>query len=281
VSLDAGADGFPMLSDLVKRIVSTLVALPMLLAVIVWAPVWAFAGLVVAVAARAQWELLWMFERAGHATLPRVGLPLGVAVTASFVSPGLAPAVLTLAALGLLAAPLWRPAGAPVDWQPPAITLLSVCYVSWLLGYAVPLRAADGGVEWILLLLAVTWTGETAAYLVGRTLGRHRLAPTLSPGKTVEGAGAQVAASTLAALLAQTWFLPALGTGEAAALGALLGVVGQVGDLAESALKRSLGAKDAGALLPGHGGLLDRIDSLLFNTPVLFCYAAWGRGFGS
>jgi phosphatidate cytidylyltransferase len=153
--------------------------------------------------------------------------------------------------------------------------------VSGLLGWALPLRAADAGVEWILLLLLVTWTGETAAYLVGRTLGRHRLAPVLSPRKTVEGAAAQIAGSVLAALVAQAWFHPGLAVGEAAALGALLGVVGQVGDLAESALKRSLGAKDAGGLLPGHGGMLDRVDSLLFNTPVLCCYAAWGRTLGS
>jgi phosphatidate cytidylyltransferase len=281
--LPAGTDRVPtpMLADLAKRAFSTLVALPILLALVVWAPAWAFAGLVIVVGARAQWELLLLFERAGHGTLRWLGVLLGAIVTASFIAPMLAPAALTLAVLVLVAAPLWRPAGAPVDWRPAAVTLFSVCYVSWLLGYAVPLRAGEAGVEWLLLLLLVTWTGETAAYLVGRTLGRHRLAPTLSPRKTVEGAVAQVAGSALAALVAQAWFHPTLAVGEAAALGALLGTVGQVGDLGESALKRSLHAKDAGGLLPGHGGMLDRIDSLLFNTPVLFCYAAWGRTLGS
>ncbi len=267
--------------ELARRVGSTAVALPALLAVVVWAPAWAFVGLVVAVAARAQWELLRMFERAGHPTLTRPGLVLGAAVTASFVQPALAAAGLTLAALVLLAAPLGRPAGAPVAWQPSAITLLSVCYVCWLLGHAVPLHAAPAGVEWILLLLLVTWTGDTAAYVVGSTLGRRRLAPVLSPRKTVEGAAAQVVVSALAALGGRAWFHPGLGAGEAVALGAVLGLVGQAGDLAESALKRSLGAKDAGGLLPGHGGMLDRIDSLLFNTPVLFGYVAWGRGLGS
>jgi phosphatidate cytidylyltransferase len=127
----------------------------------------------------------------------------------------------------------------------------------------------------------VTWLGETAAYIVGSIVGRHPLAPVISPRKTVEGAVAQLGVSILAAVAAHAWFFRALPLGQALTVGAVLGVVGQVGDLVESALKRSVGTKDTGQLIPGHGGLLDRIDSLLFNTPVLFYCASHGRMLGS
>jgi phosphatidate cytidylyltransferase len=267
--------------DLLRRAGSAALALPILLALVVWAPGWLFAALVVGVAALAQWEFTRMFRRAGQPALSGLGLAAGAAVTASFALPALAPAVLTAAALAVLAAPLWRPAGAPIAWQPGAVTLLGVVYVNWLLGHALPLRALPLGAEWLLLLFLVTWMGEAAAYLVGSTLGRRPLAPAVSPRKTVEGAAAQLVVSALAALLAQAWFHPALGAGEALLLGLGLGLAGQAGDLAESALKRSLGTKDAGAVLPGHGGMLDRIDSLLVNVPLLYWYAAWGRGLAS
>jgi phosphatidate cytidylyltransferase len=283
MSLDAGMgrSGASLAADLLRRAASAAVALPALLAVVVWAPGWAFAALVVGVASLAHWELGRMFRRAGHPSLSWVGVLAGACVTASFLAPAAAPVVLTGAVLVTLAAPLWRQAGAPVAWQPGAVSLLGILYVNWLLGHALPLRAQPDGVEWILLLLLVTWLGEAAAYLAGSTLGRRALAPVLSPRKTVEGAVAQLLVSALAALLAQAWFHPGLGPIEALAVGGMLGVVGQVGDLAESAIKRSLGTKDTGGLLPGHGGMLDRIDSLLFNVPVLFCYAAWGRALGS
>ena len=101
----------------------------------------------------------------------------------------------------------------------------------------------------------MTWIGETAAYTVGSLVGRHKLAPGVSPGKTVEGAIAQFAASLLAALTAGGWLFPGLRVGDAVIVGVLLGVLGQVGDLVESALKRSVGTKDTGNVIPGHGGL--------------------------
>jgi phosphatidate cytidylyltransferase len=116
---------------------------------------------------------------------------------------------------------------------------------------------------------------------VGSLFGRRKLAPVLSPKKTIEGAVAQFAVSIIAAVVAATWFVSALTPWQATAVGALLGVAGQVGDLAESALKRSVGTKDAGHVIPGHGGILDRVDGLLFNTPVLFYYAAYGRAWQS
>ena len=150
--------------------------------------------------------------------------------------------------------------------------MFGICYVNWLIGYGFWLRDLELGKEWVLLLVWVTWLGETAAYLVGTAIGRHPLAPTISPKKTMEGALAQLIVSVLAALLARVWFFPVLSAENAVVVGVLLGIAGQVGDLVESALKRSVGTKDTGRLIPGHGGMLDRIDSLLFNTPVLYFY---------
>src|SRR5437899_1527210 len=126
---------------------------------------------------------------------------------------------------------------------------------------------------WMFNTLGVTWVGETAAYVVGSTVGRHKLAPVISPKKSVEGALAQVVASIATGAAVGAWLLPTCGAGVWLGAGALLGVVGQFGDLAESAIKRSAGAKDTGALIPGHGGVLDRIDSLLFNLPAFYYFS--------
>ena len=165
-------------------------------------------------------------------------------------------------------------------WLPWALwathRLLAERNVRWapVLGACLAMMVLEMGllVGFPLLLVSVTWLGETAAYLVGSTLGRHKLAPVISPRKTVEGAVAQLAVSVLAALGARAWFFPALSLQSAIVVGLLLGVVGQAGDLMESAIKRSVDTKDTGRVIPGHGGMLDRIDALLFAAPVLFYY---------
>ena len=153
-------------------------------------------------------------------------------------------------------------------WAGVTLTLLGVCYCAWLLGHAIWLRVLPGGRLLTLFAVGVTWCGESAAYFVGRRFGRRPLAPRISPGKTVEGGVAQLIVSAAAAMASAP--IVGLPFAEAAVLGLLLGVVGQVGDLSESFLKRSAGAKDAGRVIPGHGGILDRLDSLLFNVPALY-----------
>jgi phosphatidate cytidylyltransferase len=276
-------------ASLVKRALSVLVLLPVFLSIVLAGPAWLFAATVIAVGAAAQWEFTGMYERAGVRTCRIAGLLGGIVVTASFALSasglpfdrvGVTPA-LTAVLLVLLALALWRQPGAPIAWEPVAVTVLGVVYVNWLLGYGVWLRELPSGREWLLLLVWVTWLGETAAYLVGSTMGRHPLAPAISPKKTIEGGMAQFVASLLAAVTAPLWFFGALPLGRALIVGALLGVAGQVGDLVESTLKRGVGTKDTGHLIPGHGGLLDRIDGLLFNTPVLFYCASYGKMLGS
>ena len=264
---------------LAKRVASTAVLLPVFIAIVVAGPVWLFGVIVVLAAAIGQWEFTGMFERAGLRTYRWLGLAGGILVTAGFALPGPEHVVLTVVVLGVLAAGLWASDVGRVSWQPTAVTILGICYVNWLLGHAFWLRDQRDGSAWVLMLVWVTWMGETAAYLVGSAVGRHKLAPLVSPGKTVEGAVAQLVVSVLAAVVGQGFF-SALSIGEAVMVGIVLGLVGQIGDLAESALKRSLGTKDTGRLIPGHGGMLDRVDSLLFNTPILYLYVhlLHGRG---
>lgn len=138
--------------------------------------------------------------------------------------------------------------------------------------------AAPRGLAWVLLVLIVTWIGDTLAYLVGRAVGRRPLAPHLSPKKTVEGSIGGLAGSMLAAVACDAAFGLRLGLPLAVGIGLLFGIVGQVGDLGESLLKRQAGAKDSGAVIAGHGGILDRCDALFATFPVAWLVAAAVEG---
>jgi phosphatidate cytidylyltransferase len=262
---------------LLKRLASVVVLLPVFLLIVVKAPAYLFNALVVLASAAALWELLRLFEHAGRPVDRGLALLAGTGVTAAFAASRLMEPLalpvfaLLLAVLAVLAAPVWR--GVP-DVERAANTLLAILYVGWLLGFGILLHHTSPlGDELVLLVVGVTWVGETTAYLVGSTLGRHLLAPVVSPRKTVEGAMAQLVASIAAGGLLAAWLLPGCGVAFGMAAGALLGVVGQFGDLAESVIKRHAGAKDTGGLIPGHGGVLDRIDSLLFNFPAFYYFS--------
>ena len=267
----------PRKSGVLKRLASAFVLLPVFLLIVIKAPGWMFNTLVVVASAAALWELLRLFEQAGRPVDRGLALLAGVAVTASFgaarlIEPLALPEFTLLLAVGaVLAAPVWR--GTP-DVSRSANTLLAITYIGWLLGFGILLHHTSAlGDELILYVVGVTWIGETAAYVVGSTMGRHKLAPVISPKKSVEGALAQLAASIATGAALGAWLLPMCGMGVWLGGGALLGVIGQFGDLAESAIKRNLGTKDTGALIPGHGGVLDRIDSLLFNLPAFYYFS--------
>jgi phosphatidate cytidylyltransferase len=158
-----------------------------------------------------------------------------------------------------------------------AWTIAGILYIGWLLSHLVALRGLNSGRNWVFLVLFVTWVSDTTAFLVGRRFGRHKLAPAISPSKTWEGTiggiCGGIAVSTL--FFAPTSFQLPLSSGQAILLGALTSILGQVGDLVESLLKRNLGVKDSGRLMPGHGGILDRIDSLIFAGIVVYYFALW------
>jgi phosphatidate cytidylyltransferase len=149
-----------------------------------------------------------------------------------------------------------------------------------LIGYVVPLRqlgaaSSWSGAGWVLMACATTWGGDTGAYFAGRAFGRRKLFPRISPAKTWEGFVGGLFASIAAALVVRALALPQLAVGHALVLGVLGGVGGPVGDLVESMLKRAWGVKDSGKLLPGHGGMLDRVDALMVNAPIVLLYARW------
>jgi phosphatidate cytidylyltransferase len=251
-------------------VASAVVLIPAFVWVTAGAPARLFAILVIGLSAAATWELTGLFARAGRGTSPWLAAGAAGAVTAGFLAPPILMPVMALVVMAILSAPLLRRSAPSVE--PAATALLAVTYVGWLMGHALLLHDLAGGPMLVLFLAGVTWCGESAAYLVGSLAGRRRLAPAISPGKTVEGAVAQAVVSGAAGLLLGLWFVPSWSLATAGAAGLLLGVLGQIGDLAESVIKRSLGAKDAGHIIPGHGGLLDRLDGLLFNTPALYYY---------
>ena len=185
--------------------------------------------------------------------------------------------VLLLLTLGSLTAAMVR--GAPYDRMIPTVgvTVLSVMYVALLGGHLIAVRVGFAPAlsrHLLSFFFLVTFGSDAAAYYGGRAFGRHKLAPNVSPGKTWEGAAAGMLASLLLAAASHYWFFLNLPLKFALPLAAVMNVLGVLGDLTESALKRSAGAKDTAQLLPGHGGILDRIDSLLFNAPVIY-YFAW------
>lgn len=150
-----------------------------------------------------------------------------------------------------------------------ALTFLGIFYIGFLLSHVTLIRNMAEGRLWVLFLILTVWAGDVSALLSGVFFGRHKLYPKISPNKTVEGLIGAILGSILVALLYSHFFLPSLNRWNFIPLGAGLGFFGQLGDLIESMLKRSAQVKDSGSLFPGHGGMLDRLDSFLFSAPFL------------
>lgn len=153
-----------------------------------------------------------------------------------------------------------------------AIILFGVIYIGWLMSHLILLRNSINGRFLIIFLFLITWGCDAGAYYAGTYLGRTKLSPLISPNKTIEGTIGGLASSIILALAGRAWFLHSISERDALTLGIFLGTLGQLGDLAESLLKRSAGVKDSSNLIPAHGGLLDKVDSLLFTAPALYYY---------
>ena len=252
------------------RVLSALLLLLPFLAVVQFAPP-VYLHLVLSVAIfLCAWECAWLCPAGasrGMATLVGVGsvgwqwaLIAGLAPAA--IAPAVA-AVMLVRAVG--GGEEFRAAASRAAWA-----VFGVAYVGGLFGYGSLLREAPDGRQLVYFVALTTWAGDIGAYYVGSRLGRRPLAPRVSPKKTVEGALGGLAATVLIAVLGSAWVWPRLPVATAMWVGVLLAVVGMVGDLAESVLKRAAGVKDSGTLIPGHGGILDRLDSVIFCVPALY-----------
>jgi phosphatidate cytidylyltransferase len=267
-------------SNLARRLATALVAIPVLIWVFFWAPPWAGIILIAAALAVGVHEFFGLLRARGLRPMQRVGFLLAAAFFLDLAFPGwLSVPFAPLGVLLLLTFALSR--GADFESvSAAAATLLGAVYVGALGGTIAALRLvppAEQGPWRILMLLVVIMASDTLAFFVGHAFGRRRLAPAVSPGKSVEGALGGIAGGVIGAFIVRHLGLPEMPALHAAAVGAAVAAMGIVGDLDESLLKRWAGVKDSGALFPGHGGMLDRLDSLLFGAPVLYYYFQYVR----
>jgi phosphatidate cytidylyltransferase len=247
-----------------KRVLTALLLIPFFCYIILWAPLAAFLAAVAAVAVLCFREYADLVSR--HA-IEKPGVFGYVAGLLLLFLPGKDFGFLVLVAI--LAMALALRSRNLVDALPAAAAmLLGVIYVFGSLRCGIDLRAISQ--YWLFFALSLNWAGDIAALYVGRLIGRHKLAPRVSPGKSWEGAFASVTASVIYGALYFPRLLPSVPLFEGLALAALANIAGQFGDLCESGLKRGAGVKDSGTLLPGHGGWLDRVDSSLFALPVIY-----------
>jgi phosphatidate cytidylyltransferase len=251
------------------------VALPALLLALFVGPPWLTVAVVALALALGLAEFFGLLRARGLRPMHRLGILLGAAFFLEVTWPGIAPwPMLPLAALLPLGFALWR--GTDLESvTAAAVTLLGSLYLGALGGTIAGLRLLEPmtqGAWRVTLLLVIVIFSDTLAFFVGHAFGRRRLAPSVSPGKSVEGALGGILGGILGALAVRSLGLPGLPLVDAVVLGVAVAVLGIVGDLDESLLKRWAGVKDSGRLLPGHGGMLDRLDSLLFGAPVLYYY---------
>jgi phosphatidate cytidylyltransferase len=253
-------------SNTLARVLTALVLIPLVLVLVVWAPRWLFSAVVTLVAVAALREYLALAAQSGLGPLAWFSYA-ATAVLVFWAPLAESPALLVLMALALAA----RPVRSLEKALPgAAASVMGVLYVGLPLAMLSDLRRLFDGPRWVIYVLALTWVSDTAAYFGGRIFGRHKLAPRISPGKTWEGAVASLAASLAFGMAYLAWMRPEMGLAWSGSISAAVNIAGQAGDLAESAIKRGAGAKDSGSILPGHGGLLDRIDALLFAVPALW-----------
>ena len=261
-----------------QRILTALIVLPLLILCILYTGQGLFAGLLFLVSALALHEFYRMALPKHRRLEASLSVAAGVLCSVGLVYASSAPFLLlsiVLPCLFLALLYLFRFQEMQTVSRDLAVSLLGLLYIPLLLSHAALLRALPAGRDWIFLVLCVVMASDSLAYFVGRKLGRHRLYEAVSPKKTIEGSLGGLLGGVLGAALCKFWFFAELSSVDVLLIGIGAGAFSQLGDLVESLLKRSFGVKDSGALIPGHGGLLDRLDSLLFAFPVTYYYALW------
>ena len=261
----------------IKRWITGLVALPFLI-YFVYLGGLAFLFLIGLACICSLWEyykIIFDAERQPRSSIIvwwGYGVSLGILVATHIFGPsGMTLLVgFNLVIVGLFSVFIYKANPHVIDIIPKQIQ--GIVYIPLMLSFLVMIRQEPDGMAWIYFLLAIIFAGDISAYYVGSYLGRHKLNPAVSPGKTIEGAIGGLGGNLLAGAVGICFFLPTLSWATGIVFFLSLGVAGQVGDLFESELKRSSSIKDSGSILPGHGGFLDRIDALLFASPVAYLF---------
>jgi len=276
----------------VKRTLTLLIAIPLISSIIYWGSENIFLVIAILAAGTALFEYL-SFNLPGSTLLTRFSLVIpgvlsivfvrqyfqrAISINGSQEIEWLLPSLLVVLTVGAFAALIRKfllfPAKLAFQ-DNISVASIGIVYICIFLSYLVLIRNRTDGVDWIFFVLIVLWMGDTGAYIVGSLMGSRKLCPRISPNKTVEGALAGLLFSLLAGLVCKHLFLTELTVTHCLLLTGGIACMEQLGDLCESIFKRERGVKDSGSLLPGHGGMLDRIDSLLFAAPLLYYYIAF------
>jgi phosphatidate cytidylyltransferase len=252
------------------RILTAVIGLPLLIAIIWFGEPW-FTLLIAAMAMLGSWEF---YRMAGQLKLQPITY-LGMAWVLLIVISPHCPFIATIPFLitsAIVISLIWLLFRSPreqafTNW---AWTIAGILYVGWMLSYWVALRDLEAGKGLVFWAMFTTFASDTSAFFIGRRWGKHALAPSISPGKTWEGAIGGLLASIIASLILRAIFPLPFSYWQIALLGCVISLFAQLGDLVESLLKRNTGVKDAGKLIPGHGGILDRIDSLIFIGVIVY-----------
>ncbi len=259
------------------RLITAAVGLPILIVLICCAPSWLFATVLLSLTVVGLHEYFTITQPTS--VLPSfVGTVWGLAVAGTMmVATSEAVIAVLLAGFFVVFTLSLRDLQPQRSFTGLSVMLLGVLYVGFLLPHLVWVRGLPDGIAWVFFILLVVMIGDSSAYGAGRTWGKRKLIPHISPGKTIEGSIGAIGGHILTALGSWLWLLPDRSFPEILGLALGIGMLAQIGDLCESALKRAFNVKDSGWIFPGHGGVLDRVDSVLFPSAFLYYYATLWR----
>lgn len=263
-----------------SRLIVALIFIPLFYLLVKYLPPYAFFILILAAAMIGLYEFYTILSRDGIQPSKIIGIPLGGLSSLIFYTGDFSlinifiPAVIFLAIIErIISKGDIKKAFADVS-----ITFFGIFLIPWLMGYQILIRNLEEGTNLILLLYTIIWVGDTTAYAIGSRIGRHKLAPVLSPRKSWEGAIAGLLAGIGMSFIAKFTFFNTLNYRDCLILGLGLSILGQLGDISESMFKRGAEVKDSSTLIPGHGGFLDKMDSLLYTSPALYYYHKYFMG---
>lgn len=271
-----------------SRLAVAAVIIPVLYFLVRFLPPFPFFILAAAAIGRIQYEFYRLFYQGREQTPVYVGLGLGFLLSwrfyqePLFFNRSLLPfdMMFVLLLMAVFIFYLFSFRAIKTTLVDSAVLFLGIVYLSGFLSHLILIRQMVSGSALIVFLLLVVWMGDAGAYYVGKSIGKRRLYPTVSPNKTIEGAVGGLLGSFLGGAFAKLIFLPLFSWEELLPLALLLGVFGQIGDLVESMLKRNAGVKDSSGLIPAHGGLFDKFDGVAFAAPIFYYYLLWIKGYG-